>query len=405
MKTVLLICNSDGALAVFRGPLIRALVRAGHEVVTASPRSTYFEALEAMGARTIELKLSRHSASIIGNLTLLGDLLRIIRRERPDIVHSFAHKAVIFGSLAARLARVERIVATVTGLGTLFIRSDAKTRLLRRALIWQYRLLLGRRTKVLFQNSDDKREMEELHAVVPKQSILTNGSCIDLEEFSLPNKQTVARARQMLAAETGINLEGKIVALFPARAVPEKGFFDFYSAASLLHARLTDRYVFCHMGLIDSAVFGASSAEQVVNLAREHGVQYLGYKTTPRDYMTAADIVVLPSYYREGVPRSLIEGLALGKVILTTDTPGCRETVIDGQNGYFCPAHNSNGLAKVIAQIDYDFLAKARRHSRQLCEEKFDVRKLNALTFSLYGLFPPSELHKTSPNAGTKETI
>lgn len=105
--------------------------------------------------------------------------------------------------------------------------------------------------------------------------------------------------------------------------------------------------------------------------------------------MTAADIVVLPSY-REGVPRSLIEGLSLGKCIVTTDTPGCRETVIDGRNGYLCPVRDRYGLARVIAQIDGEFLAKAGPYSRQLCEERFDVRKLNALTFDLYGFPPPT---------------
>ena len=386
-KKVMLVCNSDGALAIFRGPLIRALVRAGNDVVTISPRSVYFEALQAMGARTIEVDLSRHSVSVFGNLALLRDLRRIIRRERPDVVHSFTHKAVIFGSLAARMAGVEKIVATVTGLGTLFIRSDVRTRLMQRALVWQYRFLLARRTKVLFQNPDDKREMEQLGAVAPSQSILTNGSGIDLTEFFLPDEETVARTRQMLAAETGIDLEGKIVALFPARGVPEKGFDDFYGAAGLLGERQPERYVFCHMGLIDSAAPGALDAEQVDSFAREHGVQYLGFKTNPGDYMTAADIIMLPSYYREGVPRSLIEGLALGKTIITTDTPGCRETVVEGENGYFCPVRDIDGLAKVISRIDHDFLINAVRHSRQLCEDKFDVQKLNALTFDLYG-FP-----------------
>ncbi|MFG6581116.1 glycosyltransferase family 4 protein [Sulfitobacter sp. 1A13191] len=397
MKKVVLICNSDGALANFRAPLIRALVHAGHEVVTISPRSFYFDALKEMGARTIEIEFSRHSASILRNLVLLRDLREILRREQPDVVHSFTHKAVIFGSFAARLAGVKKILATVTGLGTLFVPAGYRTRLLRQALVWQYRLLLPRHAKVLFQNPDDKQEMESLGAVVPSQSVLTNGSGIDLAEFSLPNRETTARARRMLAAEIGQNLEGKIVAIFPARGVPEKGFEDFYAAAGQLAKRLSDEYVFCHMGLVDTAAVGAFDAKQVTNFARKHGVHYLGYKTNPRDYLTAADILVLPSYYREGVPRSLIEGLALGKAIVSTDMPGCRETVLDGQNGYFCPARDRDGLAEVIAKIDSDFLVRACAHSRRLCEKKFDVRKLNALTFDLYGFPQPTELVQHSP--------
>lgn len=390
LKKVVLVCNSDGALAVFRGPLIRALVKEGYDVVTISPRSKYFEVLEAMGARPIEIEFSRHSASVLRNLELLRDLVAIIRRECPDVVHSFTHKAVIFGSFAARLSRVKKIVATVTGLGSLFIGSDARTRLLRRVLVWQYRLLVPESTPVLFQNPDDKSEMEALGGVQSSQCVLTNGSGIDLDEFALPDADTVARARKMLAAEIGTELDDKIVVLFPARGVPEKGFAEFYGAACDLGARAPGQYVYCHIGLIDTAASGALGADQVQSFAREHGVHYLGYKTNPQDYMTATDIVVLPSYYREGVPRSLIEGLALGKSIVTTDTPGCRETLIDGQNGYFCEARNRASLANAIARIDKDFLAQATGRSRQLCEEKFDVRELNALTFDLYGFPPPS---------------
>jgi len=224
LKKVVLFCNSDGALANFRAPLIRALVKEGHDVVTISPRSEYFEVLEEMGARPIEIELSRHSTSVFRNLKLLRDLLRTLRQERPDVVHSFTHKSVIFGSFAARLSGVKKIVASVTGLGTLFVRSDARTRLLQRALVWQYRLFVPRSTPVLFQNPDDRAEMEALGAVQPSQSFQTNGSGIDLDEFVLPDADTVARARQMLAADTGSDLDGRIVVLFCARGVPEKGF-------------------------------------------------------------------------------------------------------------------------------------------------------------------------------------
>ena len=399
MTKVVLVCNSDGALAVFRAPLIRALVTAGHEVVTISPRSVYFEALEEMGARPIEIEFSRHSVSVFRNIGLLRDLVRAMRRERPGVVHSFTHKAVIFGSFAARLSGVKKIVATVTGLGTLFIRTDARTRWLRRALVWQYRIFLPEGTPVLFQNPDDKAEMEALGAVQPSQSILTNGSGIDLDEFDFPDSDTVARARQMLRFEIGMEIDGRIVALFPARGVPEKGFEEFYGAARDLGSRYPGRYVFCHMGLIDTEVSGALGADSVSDFAEAHGVHYLGFKTNPRTLMSAADVVVLPSY-REGAPRSLIEGLALGKSIVTTDTPGCRETVINGENGFLCHVHDRDGLADAIARIDGDFLAKAGLRSRQLCEEKFDVHELNALTFGLYGVSPVAEPSQPAPSSG-----
>lgn len=382
---ILLVCNTDGALYVFRNPLIRALVAAGHEVVSICPDGEYIERLRAMGVRTHLVEFARHSVSPLQNLALLFQLWRIIRAEKPDIVHGFTHKSVIYGTLAARFARVPRIVMTVTGLGTLFIRADRRARLLRHALVAQYRLALSRRVKVLFQNPDDLEEMVGLHAVRRDQALLTNGSGIDLTEFDLPDDALVARMRAMLSAETGEDLDGRLVVLFPARGVPEKGFLEFYEAARRMGETAPGRYVFVHLGLIDSATSGHFSAESVADFAREHGVHYLGFKNNIRDYMSAADIVVLPSY-REGVPRSLIEALALGKTLIATNVPGCRETVIDSWNGFLCEPRSAESLFEALLKVDSEMVKRVVPLSRRYCEEKFDVERLNALTFSLYGM-------------------
>jgi len=382
---VVLICNSDGALYVFRNPLIRALIAAGHEVVGICPDGAFIERLQAMGVRTRLVEFARHSVSPLQNLSLLYKLWRIIRAEAPGAVHGFTHKSVIYGALAARLARVPRIVMTVTGLGTLFIRDDRRARWLRRALVAQYRIALSPCVKVLFQNPDDMQEMISLGAVRQEQALLTNGSGIDLSEFALPDRPTVTRMRAMLAAETGVNLDGRMVAIFPARGVREKGFCEFYEAARHVSEAFPDRYLFLHLGLIDSAASGYFPAESVENFAHAHGVHYLGFKDNIRDYMAAADIIVLPSY-REGVPRSLIEGLAFGKVVIATDVPGCRETVVDGWNGYLCEPRSADSLADALLKVDRAMTERVVPLSRRYCEEKFDVSRLNQLTLSLYGL-------------------
>lgn len=382
---ILLICNSDGALYVFRNPLIRALVEAGHEVVSICPDGEYIARLRAMGVRIHLVEFARHSVSPFQNLVLLHRLWRVIRDEAPDVVHGFTHKPVIYGSLAARLAGVPRIVMTVTGLGTLFIRDDARARLLRRALLTQYRIARSRRITVLFQNPDDMEEMISQGAVSRESALLTNGSGIDLSEFELPSTDETARMRAMLAREIGTDLGNRMVVLFPARGVREKGFLEFYEAARRIGEAAPGRYCFVHLGLIDSATSGHFSADNVAGFAREHGVHYLGFKENIRDYMTASDIVALPSY-REGVPRSLIEALALGKTLVATDVPGCRETVIDGRTGFLCAPRSSESLAECLMRIDPAMIESARLVSRRYCEEKFDVAHLNALTFSLYGL-------------------
>lgn len=382
---VVLVCNSDGALYVFRNPLIRALVEAGHEVVGVCPDGDYIERLRAMGVRIHLVEFARHSVSPFQNLGLLYRLWRIIGDQAPDVVHGFTHKAVIYASLAARLARVPRIVMTVTGLGTLFIRDDARARLLRRALVAQYRIALSRRVSVLFQNPDDMEELVSLGAVRREKAQLTSGSGIDLSEFELPGADILAQMRAMLAAEIGTDLTKRMVVLFPARGVREKGFLEYYEAARQVGETAPGRYCFVHLGLIDSVTSGHFSADNVAAFAREHGVHYLGFKDNIRDYMIASDIVALPSY-REGVPRSLIEALALGKALVATDVPGCRETVIHGSNGFLCAPRSAESLAEALMRIDPAMIAGARSRSRRYCEEKFDVAHLNALTFSLYGL-------------------
>ncbi len=382
---VLLVCNSDGALYVFRNPLIQALIKAGHEVVGICPNGEYIERLRAMGVRIHLVEFARHSVSPLQNLRLLHRLWRVTRDEAPDVVHGFTHKSVIYGALAARLAGVPRIVMTVTGLGTLFIRDDARARLLRRALVAQYRIALSRRVIVLFQNPDDRHEMISLGAVKREQTLLTNGSGIDLSEFDLPDADRSARMRAMLAREIGIDVTDRMIVLFPARGVREKGFLEFYEAARRIGEAAPGRYCFVHLGMIDSATSGHFSAENVAGFAREHGVHYLGFKDNIRDYMIASHIVALPSY-REGVPRSLIEALALGKTLVATDVPGCRETVIDGENGFLCAPRSAESLVESLMRIDPPMIEGARLLSRRYCEEKFAVAHLNALTFSLYGL-------------------
>ncbi len=384
MKVVLL-CNSDGGLFVFRNPLIRALLRAGHDVLCVCPKGAYEKRLIDMGARLRTVQFNRHSISPVSNLKLLFEIWRIIRIEQPDVVHSFTHKAVVFGSLAARLGGVKRILATVTGLGTLFIRHGMVAQLMRRALIFQYRLSISRRITVLFQNPDDRDELISLGAVSPEQSVLTNGSGIDLTEYAMPSLDDVQQLRKALAEEIGTQLDGRMVVLFPARGVKEKGFFEFYEAAMSVQSSSPDRYVFLHLGLVDRDTLGHISAAEIAEFAQLHGVHYLGFKENLADYMSAADIVALPSY-REGVPRSLIEALALGKVVVATDVPGCRETVLDGRNGFLFAPHSAEDLAKAIKKVDRPMIKCAHAISRKYCEERFDVVELNKLTFRLYGI-------------------
>ena len=198
---VLLICNTDGALYVFRRPIIDRLIEDNYSVETISSKGQYFEKLKKLGVLAHELNFSRHSVSIVRNAALLVGLIKKMYRIRPDIVHSFTHKPAIYGSLAAKLLGVKHVFVTITGLGPLFVNDDVRSRLFRKLLLFQYRIALVFVDNVFFQNPDDLDYFVERGVVAPNKVVLTNGSGIDLDDFSIPSLKLRKHARADLASE------------------------------------------------------------------------------------------------------------------------------------------------------------------------------------------------------------
>lgn len=381
---VMLVVNTDGALYRFRKPIIEALIAQGNEVVTVSEESTYFEHIRALGARPISLKFGRHSISPLANLLLLARLYSVIRKERPHIIHGFTHKAAIFASIAGKLAGTSGLFVTITGLGSPFSSRGLKTLLLRQIILLQYRIAMSFVNIAFFQNPDDLDLFVSQRIVNKKKAVLTNGSGVDLAEFRLPSACDIRFARESVSAVIGQNISDKILVLFTARGVPEKGLFEFYDAARRINELVPNSYIFIHLGLIDSEAGGFKSTSEIEAFAQRSGVYYLGFVEDVRLYLSAADIMVLPSWYREGTPRSLIEALAKGLPIITTRTPGCKETVMDGWNGFYILERRGAAVAAMILKVDAKFRASARLRSRVLCEQLYDVRKLVTLTLAAY---------------------
>ncbi len=379
---ILMICNTDGALYVFRKPLISRLLEARHTVGSITSESKYIEKLSRMGVKTSVVNFEGSSASIGVIVRLFLQLHQLLSSEKPDVVHSFTHKPAIYGTLAARLCGVRRIFVTITGLGILFAHDDIKTRIMRSLLLLQYKIALRFVTKIFFQNPDDRNFFLEKRLVAPHKVVLTNGSGIDVTDFRTPTTEDKAACLQMLGNELGLALAGKTIVIFSARALREKGFYEFYDAARAVNA-LSDNYLFIHLGLVDDDAKNGITSQRISEYSKACGVFYLGFKDNIRDYFVASDVVVLPSY-REGVPRSLIEALALDKYIITTDVPGCRETVIDGWNGALCQPRDAGDLAAKIMNFDRVLLLESKGRSRALCEERFDVEQLIDTTFNCY---------------------
>jgi N,N'-diacetylbacillosaminyl-diphospho-undecaprenol alpha-1,3-N-acetylgalactosaminyltransferase len=382
MLKILMICNTDGALYVFRKPLIKRLIHEKHLVSSITSDSKYIDKLTDLGVKSVVLEFARHSASVFANIRIIFRLKRLIASEMPDIVHSFTHKPAIYGTITAKLSGVKKIFVTITGLGMLFVYNDLRTKVLRLLLLFQYKIALKFTAKVFFQNADDMDYFLKRKIINKEKAILTNGSGIDLKEFDLPDEARRRKNRMMISDESGVDLHKKKIILFPARALKEKGFFEFYGAAKIINA-LSGRFLFIHLGLIDRYSKHKISWQNIHKFARDCGVHYLGFKENIIDYIIGSDAVVLPSY-REGMARSLIEALAFGKSIVTTDVPGCKETVVDGWNGYLCSPADKHSLAAKIMALDEDVLKKSRLRSRSVCETKFDAEKLIKITLEQY---------------------
>lgn len=380
---ILMICNTDGALYNFRKPIIEELINQGHEVhsITSSrsPEGSYIQRLNDLGVKTHIVEFDK-SVGMFKNISIYKQVSKIIKQLSPDIVHSFTHKPAIFGSIAAKINGVDKIFVSITGLGILFTNNDFKTKILRNILLFQYRIASYCIDKMFFQNPDDQDYFIEKGIIQRDKTILTPGSGINLVEFDFSDKERLIY-RESLANELNVDLTDKIVLLCPARALHEKGINEFYKASMMVN-KLSNSYIFIHLG--SPSEQPKMDENSLKKEAENCNVYFLGYKPNIKEYMIASDIIVLPSYYREGIPRSLLEALALDKIILTTNRPGCKETVLDNWNGKLFEAKNYKDLCSKILEINNKNINRFKGHSRKYAEKFFDSKIIVNLTLKEY---------------------
>ncbi|MEH6660525.1 MAG: glycosyltransferase family 4 protein [Parasphingorhabdus sp.] len=362
-----IIAGFAGSLLNFRGPLLQALLARGHEVHAIAPgldaESAEAEQLRDMGISPHDVIMDRTGLSPMADLRLLIALARLLRRLRPDVAMGYTVKPVIWGTLAAWLARVPRRVALITGLGLSFNEGNgAKQRLLTALVSGLYRMALNRADTVVFQNRDDLALFRDRAILgTDAKTKVVDGSGIDLDRF----------ARVPLP-------DGPLRFVLVARMIASKGVREFAEAAR----RTRERHPLAQFDLVGGLDSNPDSvtAEEIDRWQAEKILTWHGQVADVRPLMRAAHVVVLPSYYREGVPRSLLEALALGRLIITTDMPGCRETLDGGNNGVLVPPRDAAALAQAmdrLASASCGELLKMSEASHRLAKERFDVHRVN----------------------------
>jgi len=373
-KKIALIGSQAFALWNFRGPLIQEMVERNLEVYALAPDYDNYtcEKVRKLGAKPIQYRLSRTGLNPFRDaLNFLG-LILTLRRIRPDVTFSYTIKPVIYGTLAAWIVGVPRRFAMIEGLGYAFTapgeREELKRRVVRTIAQFLYKLALRRATKVFFLNPDDLNEFVQKRLVYSERAFLLGPIGVDLRAFT-----------------PAPPVSEPITFLLAARLLREKGVLEFVEAARRIKAKYPDTR-FLILGGLDTNP-GAIPRKEVEGWAKEGLIEWPGHVADVRPYLAQASVFVLPSY-REGVPRSIQEAMAMARPIITTDAPGCRETVIPGVNGFLVPVRDVDALVSAMERFinEPELIERMGKESRRIAEERFDVHKINQVLLEAMGL-------------------
>jgi glycosyltransferase involved in cell wall biosynthesis len=376
-RRVLYVVNVGWFFLSHRLSLAREAMARGYEVHLACGIEQSWERkqIAAHGITLHELPLQRSSGSLINALQVMNQIATVVARLQPAVVHLVALKVVLLGGLVTGRVPNRRIVAAFSGLGHIFTDEGVRARVARAVIMPWFRLALrGESCVALFQNADDRAVFTSRGVVPERRTTLIRGVGVALDRFApgeVPGVDAITDPVRPLV-------------VLPARLLREKGVQEFAEAARRLIAA-GHAAEFAIAGSPDPENPSSFSAAEVSALEKDYGVHALGHVEDIAGLLSRASIVCLPSY-REGMPKALAEAAASGKPIVTTDVPGCRETVVHGVNGFLVPAKDAHALADAIEALlrDPELRRAMGAASRALAEERFDERALIARTLELY---------------------
>ncbi len=356
---LLFVINVDWFFASHRLPIALAALRCGYDVHIACVDTGRCDELEALGLTVHRMPVARSDNSPGGLFALLRWLLGLFRCIRPDVVHLVTIRPVLFGGIAARLARVPGRVAAISGLGPVFTERGLRAGVRRILVRVLYRIALGRgRLRVIFQNEDDRRCLVGIGACRFTDTVLIPGSGVDLKRYAISPLPAVPAA------------------LLAARLLREKGVLEFIEAAARIRATGATAFRFVLVGDVDPDSPGSLDRRTVAAKCEQAGVEWLGQRDDMAEVMAQATVVVLPSYYGEGMPKVLLEAAACGRPVITTDHPGCRDAIEPGVSGMLVPPRDPEALAAELSALLADRLRceAMGRAGRNRAERLFDLQ-------------------------------
>ncbi len=368
---ILVISSYTPSLMNFRGAMLRTFVDKGHKVIAVGPDhdQKIIDGLAKWGVEFKRVSLDRNGSNPFLDLCTLVRLYNMIRKLNPDLVLSYTIKPVIYGSIAASWVGAPKIYSMITGLGWAFNSSTSlKQRIVQLFVKKLYASALRKNNGVIFQNPDDQKEFIDKKIVSPELTHRIYGSGVDLSHFQYSNPPT-----------------RPVRFLFIGRFVKDKGIVEFIKACNAVFSK-HPKTVFHLVGWHDSNP-GSLTVNAINELDTNHCIVNHGKLEDVRPIIIDSSVFILPSY-REGTPRTALEAMAMGRPLIMADTPGCRETVIGGENGFLVPAKDTDALVAAMEKFinNPEMIEPMGKKSRQIAEELYDVHKVNADIMRILGL-------------------
>ncbi len=363
-----IIVNVDWFFLSHRKDVALAAKAAGWDVTIVTADTGKLKDIEALGLNTINLPMSRSGMNIVQELKTLNWLRKLYKREKPDVVHHVGMKTILWGTLAAKFSRVHGVVNAISGLGGFF--AEDNKGILAKVMPMVLRFSHNRKNLLcIFQNDDDWGLYVKHGIIKHEQGRFIKGSGVDLNQFSF----------------TPETEDGKIKVMLTARMIVEKGIFLLAEAAERLRKKYEDRVEFLLVGGLDDHP-GAITQEQLNQVCDGKYIKWLGYRTDIADLLKECHIMAFPSYYMEGLPKSLIEANAVGRPIITSNSVGCKETVIDGYNGFLIQPRDVDALTEKLDVLlsDKELRVKMGKNARKYAEDYFSIELVKERHLAIY---------------------
>ncbi len=368
-KKILFVINVDWFFISHRLPLSLEALKKGYEVHIACGITDKKGYLESLGLTVHPINISRSGMGIKNEIKSFLEIYKLLKKVSPDIVHFVTIKPVLYGGIVSRFLGHFRKVFAISGLGFVFVAQSIKAKMVRTIVRIMYKIALGGdNSHVIVQNPEDKKVILSFDTINNKDITLIKGSGVDLKQYFYKSSE---------------NIIPKVV--MASRLLKEKGVFEFAEAAKILEKR-DMKVEFELYGEIDEGNPNSLTKGDLDKISKIPNFNVKGFSSNIKSVFQKSDIIVLPSYYGEGLPKVLIEAASCGRAIVTTNMPGCKDTIIENKTGLFCKVKDAESLAKCIEKLilDSDLRNNMGRNSRKLAEQEFDIKKVIQKHFEIY---------------------